>query len=422
MKKYYFFFICLSIAINVISQDKVVKYDGEGKHWINTLEPGYIITSGRAADLELAQQQAINNVKQSIVNSVAEHIKVTTTNNTTELNGEVNSFLNTYTSKVETESGDLSFLKGVSLSKSEGWYWEKIKNKETKAIFYRYYIRYPFSESELNVLIAAYQKNDRELTERLNTELSIIDNTGSLDELLAANNRLREMIDIFKDQRKRMVRIGLSVFKSTMQSLAVVAIENNPGIMKAVLLSGDRKFTVAKLPRVNSPCASVEEISSNEEALIITYNYDYCKVGSDQNYLEFYFSIGTIRIKDAVHFDVTAYKVEMSVNGKVQMRLINNLAKLDISLKTDYNTAFTISRIELDLPGNKLLVFDKLELQVNGKGTHQLKAEKALSSKELSRIDDTTLKLISGRIFYTQNNTHIENSFRFYKVGFILVK
>jgi hypothetical protein len=422
MKKYHFLFILILIAINLFSQEKVVKHDGDGQKWINTLESGYIITSGRAESLELAQQQAIHNVKQSIVQSVAEHIKVNTSNKTTELNGDVNLFLNTYSADVKTESGNVPFLKGISLSKVEGWYWEKIKNTKTKAIFYRYYIRYPFSDSELNALIAAYQKNDRELTERLNTVFNIINNTTSLDEMLAANNNLREMNGIFKDQRKQQVRTGLAVFQSTIKSLAVVAVENNPGKMEVVLVSGTREFTVAKLPRVNSPCASVEEISSNEGTILITYNYDYCKVGSDQNYLEFYFSIGSVRIKDVVHFNVTAYKVEMSIKGKVQMELINNLAKLDISLKTTYNTAFTITRIELELPNDKLLIFEPLELFVDSKGTHQLKAGKSLSSKDLNYINNASFKSISGRIFYIQGNTQITSSYRFYKVDIIFDK
>jgi hypothetical protein len=353
---------------------------------------------------------------------VAEHITVNTSNKTTELSGDVNSFLNTYNANVKTESGDVSFLKGISLNKVEGWYWEKIKNKETKAVFYRYYIRYPFSEKELNGLIAAYEKNDRELTDRLNKELDILDHTAYLDEMLAANNRLREMIGIFKDQRKQKVRAGLAVFKATMQTLSVIPIENNPGKMKVVLLSGDREFFVAKLPRVISPCASIEEISSDSGAIFITYNYDYCKASSDQNYLEFYYSIGSVRIKDLVHFNVTTYKVEMAIKGKVRMELINNLAKLNIALKTAYSTAFTITRIELELPDNKLFLFEPSDMEINGKGLHQLIAEKALPSKDILYLNKSKINSISGRIFYIQNNNQIADSYRFYKVDFILVE
>jgi len=422
MKKVYFLLLLLAVATSAFAQEKTIKTDGNGRKWINTLEPGFIITSGRAGELELAKQQAIDNVKQTIVQSVAEHIQVSTTQETTELNGDVNSFLSTYNSEIKTESGDVPFLKGISISKAEGWYWEKVKNKSTKAIFYRFHIRYPFSDQELNALIAAYEKNDRELTDRLNKELSIIDLTNSLDEMLAANNRLREMTGIFKDQRQQKVRAGLAAFKATMQSLSVVPLDNHPGKMIVVLRSGQREFTVSKPPRVSSPCAGIEEVSDIEGGTLITYSYDYCTDGSDQNYLEFYYSIGSVRVKDIVRFNVTAYKVELSISGKIRLELINNLAKLTFSIKAAYSTSFNITRIELELPDNEQLVFEPLEINTEGKGMHNIRAEKALSPASLSLFNKANYKSVSGRIFYTQNDTQISGSYRFYKVGFKLVK
>ena len=145
-----------AITLSTTAQEKVVQHDGDPGKWINTLEKGYIITSGRAAELEQAKQQAIENVRLYIVQSVAERVEVTTSHSTTELSGDVTSFLDTWKEDVATQSGNVPFLKGISLSKIDGWYWEKIKDKSTKAIFYRYHILYPFSERELNSLIAAY--------------------------------------------------------------------------------------------------------------------------------------------------------------------------------------------------------------------------------------------------------------------------
>lgn len=422
MKKYYFVLLLIAFSTSSFAQEKVVKHDGDGRKWINTLEPGYIITSGRAGDIEMAKKQAIERVKQSIVQSVAEQIEVTSTQETTELNGDVNSFLNTYNSEIKTESGDVSFLKGISLSKAEGWYWEKVKNKNTKDVFYRFHIRYPFSNSELNSLIAAYEEYDSELTARLNKELSIIDQTNSLDEMLAAQTRLREMTDIFKDQRRQKVRAGLAAFKATMYSLAVIPIDNQPGKMTVVLKSGHREFTVSKLPRVNSPCAVIEEVSDTESGTLITYNYEYCNADGDQNYLEFYYTIGSVRVKDIVPFNVTAFKVEISIIGKIHLEFINNLAKLDASIKTAYNTSFTITRIALELPEEKQLIFEPLAIEIEGKGIHQVSSKKALNNSDLNNIKNTKSHTISGRIFYTQNNTRVSESYRFYKSDFKLVK
>ena len=410
-------FVLLVFSISAFAQEKVQQREGDPGKWVNTLEKGYIITSGRAAELEQAKQQAIENVKLSIVQSVAERVEVTTVHSTTELSGDVTSFLDTWKEDVKTESGDVPFLKGISLSKVDGWYWEKIKDKSTKAIFYRYHIRYPFSDRELNSLIAAYEKNDRELTERLNNEINIIDYTTSLDEMVAAQNRLREMSGIFKDQRKQMVRAGLAAFKATMQTLSVVPVENHPGKMTVLLRSGDRIFTVAKDPRVSSPCAEILEVTNIEGETQVTYSYDYCRAGSDQNVLEFYYTLGAIRLKDDVRFDITAYQVELSMGGTIQLKLINNLAKLSIPVETAYNTAFTVTRIELELDKDLQLIFDQLEIPFTGKGTHQIQVEKALSPEVLEQLENDHPKKVSGRIFYTQDDTGIAGSFRVYKAG-----
>ena len=418
MQKHYTFLFLLLFALNANAQEKVVQHEGDHGKWINTLEPGYIITSGRAAELEEAKQQAIENVKLSIVQSVAERVEVTTSHSTTELSGDVISFLDTWQSDVATESGNVPFLKGISLSKVDGWYWEKIKNKSTKAIFYRYHIKYPFSDRELNSLIAAYEKNDRELTERLNIEINIIDRTTSLDELIAAYNRLREMSGLFKDQRKQKVRAGLAAYKATMQTLSVVPVENQPGKMIVLLRSGERMFTVAKDPRVSSPCAEVLEVTNMEGETQVTYSYDYCRAGSDQNILEFYYSVGAIRLKDEVRFDITAYQVELSMGGTIQLKLINNLAKVSIPVKTEYNTAFTVTRIELELDKDLQLIFDQTGLPFTGKGVHQIKVEKALSPEVLEKLKNYNSKNVSGRIFYIQDDTGISDSYRIYKAGF----
>lgn len=420
MKKIIPFLFLFLICSGLFAQEKVIKHDGDGKKWINTLEKGYIITSGTAGELELAQQQAIENVKTSIVQSVAEWVQVSSTQNTTELNGDVNSFLQSYQSETLTESGDVPFLQGISLSKVEGWYWEKMKDKESKQVYYRYYIRYPFSEQELNALIAAYQKNDRALTDRLNSQLAIIDHSHSLDEMVAANAQLREMTQLFKDGRKQQVRAGLATFNATLKSLAVVPIINQPGLMVVVLQAGDRVFTTNKNPRVSSACAEVNEIERTEEGVSISYSYDYCRAGSEQNELEFYYTLGKMRIKDKVRFDVTAYKVDLSMAGTIQMTLIDNLAKLSVPVKSAFNTTFSVSRIELAFSEDLHLFFELTDALYSGKGIQVILAEKALSPTQLKKIKNRTNKPISGRIFYTQTDTQIAGSYRIYKADIIV--
>ena len=422
MKRVFFFLLILIISSRIEAQEKIIEKSGKMPSWVNTLESGFIITSAQQPKLEDAKQKALNNIKEEIVRSVADHIRVKTEINTRELSGDVNSFLETYQSTVTSESGDVPFLQGISLNKVSGWYWEKIKDKVNKKVFYQYYIKYPFTEFELNELIDAYKRQDRELTERLNTQLVVIDNTTSLDELILAHRQLTEMTTLFKDQRKYKVRAGIASFRGLLQNMRVSPIENIPGKMIVVLQSGNRVFIASGNPKVSSPCAEIFEVVSTLEGTLITYNYEYCLAGSDENTIDFLFVHGNLRLKDRVRFDVTKNKVDFYVSGPIVIVEQGDKLSLRFVLKSKFETPFTISRIELEQGENTFLVFDKLTQSVKGSGEHTILAQKNIvltdGQNQLLKDADT----ISGRVFFTIDETGIKDSYRVYKSRFRIEK
>lgn len=353
-------------------------------------------------------------MKEAIVRSVAEQVQTSTVQTTEELNGDVNSFLSTYSAQIKSESGDVPFLTGISESKVDDWYWEKIKDKKKHETYYRYHIRYPFPQSELNALVVAYEKYDRKLTDNLNRQLDTIGQTTSLEALFAAYTQLQGMSTLFKDNRKMLVKSGLNEFKSILKSLRVVPVENKPGSMTVQMRSGTRSFTIAQIPQVSSPCAETEKISADSGYITISYNYDYCKPGSEENYLKFRFSVGNMRLVDVAPFEITSQRVEMNVIGTVYLKMIGNLAKLEIPVKTKYGTEFQVTRIDLEFPSGIILTFENQYIMVSGKGSHILKTDIVLNEKQ--QLDITKHKIVSGRIYYKAGEN--TGSYRIYKAKF----
>ena len=120
---------------------------GPRPKWVNGLEKEYIIVVGTGATIELAQQQALMAIKESIVEAVAVNVKTQTNIRTEELTNRnsVLLFLESFSSNTTSESAKVPFLQGISLAQAEGYYWEKIRSSD-KGIRYAYHIRYPFPD------------------------------------------------------------------------------------------------------------------------------------------------------------------------------------------------------------------------------------------------------------------------------------
>lgn len=79
MKKYLLLVVVLIATAGIgLSQDKVIQKSGKQPKWVNNLEKDYIITVGRGATSQEAQQNALTMVKERIVSSVAENVKAKT--------------------------------------------------------------------------------------------------------------------------------------------------------------------------------------------------------------------------------------------------------------------------------------------------------------------------------------------------------
>ena len=57
-------------------------------------------------------------------------------------NDEITEFVDTYSSSTDVKAATVPFVQGISLSKVEEFYWEKLQDKKTKQVYYDYSIKY----------------------------------------------------------------------------------------------------------------------------------------------------------------------------------------------------------------------------------------------------------------------------------------
>jgi len=137
MKKFLLLVVVVITSLSfTFSQDKVIEKSGKQPKWLNGIEKDYVIVVGSGATVQDAQQNALMSIKERIVSSVAENVVAKSELRKEESNvNNVSTFLEKFATQTNSQSGKVPFLQGISLSKVEEFYWEKLQRKDKKVSY-----------------------------------------------------------------------------------------------------------------------------------------------------------------------------------------------------------------------------------------------------------------------------------------------
>ncbi|MDR3366773.1 MAG: hypothetical protein LBO71_07395 [Prevotellaceae bacterium] len=273
MKKKLFTFSLLLGAVTLFAQQKTLEASGKKPDWAKQLvETGYIITQGDALSLGDAQQEALLLVKQEIVRSVAEQVISASTHSLQEQGMNVTE---SYTQSITAKANKVPFLQGISISKVEDSYWEKLRDKSSKKELYRYYIKYPFGAAQLGKLVAEFREEDQKITQRLSELESLLAQVESVEQMEAAVDELGNQIATLEDNRKDRAATLQSRYRALYESILVVEVGHTPGQISYKLALGERPLKTSRKPQVKSDCATITQTTIGD-ICSISYRYDGC--------------------------------------------------------------------------------------------------------------------------------------------------
>jgi hypothetical protein len=289
MKKILFTFSLLQLGVVALfAQQKLLESSGKKPSWAKQLvETGYIITQGDAASLSDAQQKALLLVKQEIVRSVAEQIVSTGTRVVQEQDRQLTE---SYTQSITSKASKVPFLQGVSVSKVEDSYWEKLRDKSSKADFYRYYIKYPFSAAQLGKLVAEFKEEDQKITQRIGELEALLTQVESVEQIDAAVDELGSLASNLEDSRKEKVTLLQSRYRALYESIALLEVEHTLGRLTCKLMLGERPVKTSRKPQVKSACAAIAQTLAGD-VCSIAYRYDGC-YADVENFVEVSYRFG----------------------------------------------------------------------------------------------------------------------------------
>ncbi|UTW63320.1 hypothetical protein KFE98_03945 [bacterium SCSIO 12741] len=389
--------LALTLTLSLGAKEKIVDKSGKKPKWVNTLATGYIITMAGDADLESAKQKALVRVKEQIVSSIADNVRTTSNLSSEEQskNKQVEFFIENYSSATTTESGKTDFVKGISISKVEDFYWEKVYDTDKKSNRYDYHIKYPFSQAELDELITDYKRKDAELTYELDKIVNAIPELDKVEDIQSSIAQLSTLKNSFVDLRQDRAIAAISELRSMIKNMQVVAVSHKLGMLEFELQYDGRSFTYGKNPKVTSACADILNTQSSDGRVLVKYNADYCIEDDPENGIDVLYRIGSDRVTRRFRFDVTSEKVELTGKDQVVFEPAGSGYKVSLTLVEKYGNTFRIEKIDLTVPGEPSITLLPGTDPYSGKGVHLITCE---YKGDIPQKKNGTLR---GTVYYT---------------------
>jgi hypothetical protein len=421
MNKYIVIPLFLFSCLLGYAQDKVKETSGKQPKWVNGLVKDFIITSGKGATSQEAQQKALAMVKENIVSAVAENVKSSSTlsKEETNFNNKVFNFLEKFASQVATQSAKVPFLQGISLSQVEEFYWEKLETADRKTYF-NYYIKYPFPDGELSRLVFEYKLRDEDLTKQLNDLLAQLDQIESVEKIEKNIGELQLLAEYFMDGRKDQASLGITRCNSMLNSIELLEQEGNLGELKYTLRLGTKTISTVKKPVTKSECARIMSTINNQEFWVVKYDFSNCYEDPENNILVKY-RFGNNDVSKKFFFDIATNKASIFVNEAFHFTTVTkgsatiDASQVDLVVVSKYNAPFTVEKVVIEFKGQAPVIIDGINQSFSGKGNHNLK----LAINQPVKIDATstngkTLPVLSGFIHYKSNSTGEVKTYKVY--------
>ncbi len=256
--------------------------------WLHELPKGTILVEIERPDLGQAQSEAELEIKRRIISAVATNITHSTSQEASHANdGDVITLLERFDMSTNTNAATLPFLKGISLSRAKGTYWELREEKKTGRRFVVFSVCYPLYESELTRMTDEFEKTDRAKTEEMAALRSAIGNVSSSDEIQDAIGRLEALQAYFFDNVRLAEAKSLEKsYKELYKGLTMKGEFGNGELVICVLLKG-HPFKVTARPECKSNCASGIVPTHIDEgyAISVTYNAADC-LPDEENWID----------------------------------------------------------------------------------------------------------------------------------------
>lgn len=394
------------------AEDKIVERSAKKTpEWLATAQEDFLIVTVVAPSLADAQKQALNEVTERIIRSVASNVSVSENMELAEtvVNGTVESSIDSYRSTSQIRAANLPFLKGISLSKVTDVYWVKLQDKQTKALHYEYSIKYPYSSLDQRKLQTEFEKLDAEKSAELAALEEDLRNITSLDDISKGVATADALIEYFFDNVRSAKAKSLRIrYNELYKTIGIIGSVTGNGTAECALSVNGKAVRCGLVPTVTSNCASGINVAPTDGTYRITYDTSDC-LSDEENFLQVTFRVHGKRIEHRMLLNgeaATAGKFSVVPEGKVNLtsdsvsveRGIALGMNIRLSLNNRGTTDFGVKSLELNVPGIVApIIIDDIDAVYTSRGVVQIECQ-VIGDIKLSQAENATSRMLSGRI------------------------
>lgn len=389
MKRLLGWILFVGFAVSISAQTKVIeKSSKRAPEWLSTAVDDYLIVTVTANSLADAQNKALAEVTGRIIQAVASHVTVTTKSELSEvnLNGNIDS-KDAFNRISKIKSANLPFLKGISQTKVEEIYWQKLQDKATKKEYYEYSVKYPFSQSEQRRLVEEFEALDAEKVAEYEALEQKINEMESVEEIGSCITQLDALAEYFFDEvRLAQVKALQKRYRQLYDALTVTGTFLGEGKYQCQILLEGNPVKVSVKPKVTSNCAGQISIRPSDGMFIVSYDAIDC-LPEEENFLNILFRINGKRLEHKAFLTDAGGAIASTFSVVPEGKLIlttdsvitgsRKLFNLNIRLTLNNRggMAFGLKSIELHIPEiSAPIIFDDIDGVYKTKGIIQIRA------------------------------------------------
>ncbi len=417
MKKCFFLlFILIIHHHNVFSQTKTLTKSNK-KNLVHKSADSLTKVKGKGKTIELAKENSLWFLNNEVINQLKDSLLSVSIleNSDREL------FLIKKRFENKNLIDSLLFLKNTfdyySKENITSTYWEQLKNKKRKNIYFDFYISYYFSEGDLNVLKNEYVFVSTSLNKIYHRVTNLNLKETSIRNLIAYQDTIAKVSSLFLNENKLK---SLSNVKSSIHdyllNLSINVSQHEKGIFMYDVYNrtSDSVLPFKKSAKIISNCVQISNVLTSSKSNTVYYNNHLCKMDRQ-----------LIKIIIPLTEDIELTKV-VDVNPKKSTSKIKLLSDLQIvRTKKSYKG---IIKIQLDSETNvellKTVSIDIYGTKIKGEiiNPSVLKSNNMyIIEFDLPKYSYKETEYIWQLTFYSKDRlSNLEQSYEFYKVNYFL--
>ena len=253
-------------------------------NWIGLPPEDAMVVETEAPTLSEARDKAVREIGRRVVEAVALNVTHSTSQNMSHKSD----------GDTLTESESFSASTETMAARIREQHWEKLREKKSGRIFYKYAVLYPLSKSELAKMRDEYTREHNSKKEALDRLQQVLHSVDSPEAIADAIAQLTDLQEYFIDSS---LRSRASTLRKSYTDLYKGITAKSPpaadGKVKVSLLLEGRPFKAAGRPQLTSNCC--KRLNATHQAdgssYVITYDAEDC-LPDEENDIGF-----TLRLK-----------------------------------------------------------------------------------------------------------------------------